>query len=379
MADLLDDEDDKPSFGRRLVDILQGAAEGYGQGAGNGDFAEAAFARGFAGGAERGKRFNAEERESRKKKRISDALKTYKNSPEFASAPESERVLYDVAPTEVLSARMKADLEARKPRDTEFLDEATTKAVYEKLGMDSPAGARISKTSAEKLISLAGLEDRRTQAEQRKKEREAAEGEKTSRNVDLQVQKFSKNIEDLGVPEAITKLKPLAELVKASGDDIPGVGVGGGLRPTVFGLAGKEGSKVRQLVAGLQNITIKDRSGANVTAPEFVRFKEEFGGGKFKTEQQFRQGLQQALNSYRERLRNAYAGYRPEIRGQYYGNKEIDDYLKTLDSLSFLDITPQSASATGAPPASSAPVALQGSKGSRLEELRRKREEGTLQ
>lgn len=145
-------------------------------------------------------------------------------------------------------------------------------------------------------------------------------------------QTLSKRIDDLGIPEAITQFETIARLIPKSGD-VPGFGRAESLVPNV--LAGKDARKLRQAVQALQNVKIKDRSGAAVTPQEFVRLEEEFGTGKLKTEEQLRQGLNQAVASYRERVRNTMAGFDEETKAEYMSRDNIQNPLDVLSSFDF--------------------------------------------
>lgn len=145
-------------------------------------------------------------------------------------------------------------------------------------------------------------------------------------------QALSKRIEDLGVPEAITQFQIIAQLIPKSGD-VPGFGPMESLVPGM--IAGDDARALRQAVQALQNVKIRDRSGAAVTAPEFVRLREEFGTGKFKTEEQLRQGLNQAVAAYRERVRNAMAGFDDETKSEYLSRDNIANPLDVLSSFDF--------------------------------------------
>lgn len=323
----LEEDDQPPSLGSKLLRILQAGAEGYAQGAGDSDIPEAAFARGLSGGIKSGQAASAADKERRKASRIRQALKDYEGTTEFEGLSDREKVLFKVAPTEVLGRDPNADT----------LDEATSALIFDSLGIKPPQGARLKKAAAERLTAIATSRDRKSAAQQAAEERRASAKEKAdalaSRDQETRVQKFSKSIDDLGIPEAVTQMKTLSSLLPKPGGDIPGVGVVDSLKPDL--LAGDKARAIRQAVAGIQNIKIKDRSGAAVTPPEFVRLAQEFGSGRLKTEDQFRQGLQTALNTYRERLRNTFAGFTPEVRGAYFQNQDIDDYLKTLEGYSF--------------------------------------------
>lgn len=194
--------------------------------------------------------------------------------------------------------------------------------------------------------------------------------------LDKNTQALSKRIEDLGVPEAITQFETLNRLIPKEGE-IPGFGMVAGSVPSV--MLSPEGRSVRQAVAALQNVKIKDRSGAAVTPPEFVRLKEEFGTGKLKTSEQLRQGLDQALMAYRERTRNALAGFDDETRSEYLGRENVVDPLAVLSSYSFGGLpTNQGRQQPGQGVRSAPVIALPGSAGKRLAELRAKQSAGTL-
>lgn len=123
---------------------------------------------------------------------------------------------------------------------------------------------------------------------------------------DLAIQTKKGNIDTLesvlstleGSLSEIAKKTPAGE-----GVDIPGVGSTAilyDLAPDalVSAMGGSEGVTFRQNVKRLFNIVLKDRSGAAVTNPELVRLADEFGAGKFKTDEQ----LITALKEFRKEL-----------------------------------------------------------------------------
>jgi len=77
------------------------------------------------------------------------------------------------------------------------------------------------------------------------------------------------------------------ELLSKTGN-ITGFGTGAFLHDILVGAQGRE---VRQLIQTLTNITLKDRSGAAVTTPEFERLKKELGTSLGKTDQDLIKGL----------------------------------------------------------------------------------------
>lgn len=150
--------------------------------------------------------------------------------------------------------------------------------------------------------------------------------------LDKNTQALSKRLEDIGTPEAITQFDTLSKLIPKEGD-VPGIGVVEGSLPSY--MLSPEGRAVRQAIATLQNVKIKDRSGAAVTVPEFERLREEFGTGKFKTVAQLRQGLDQALKAYTERTRNTLSGFDKETKDAYFERENTINPLSVLSSYSF--------------------------------------------
>ncbi len=94
--------------------------------------------------------------------------------------------------------------------------------------------------------------------------------------------------------------------------DIPGFGaVAGTLAeiPIIGKLLSPEGKALRQQVQALANITLKDRSGAAVTTPEFERFKLEFGTGQLKNEAELLEGLRLARAGIERHKQNLLKGH----------------------------------------------------------------------
>lgn len=152
------------------------------------------------------------------------------------------------------------------------------------------------------------------------------------KRVDDNTLKLSRALDSVGGIEAITQFKTINELIPKSGD-IPGYGVVNSLVPDWA--AGDQARSLRMAVQGLQNVKIKDRSGAAVTPQEFVRLAQEFGSGKFKTTEQLRQGLNQALSSYRERVRNVMAGFDDETKSAYLSREGVENPLEVLSAFDF--------------------------------------------
>ena len=96
--------------------------------------------------------------------------------------------------------------------------------------------------------------------------------------------------------------------------DISGLG-GTGKFPAIF--LSTEGLKNRQLLSQLQNITLKNRSGAAVTATEFDRLKTELGTGALSTDAQVRNALIRMKQLFDDHTKRMRAGYSDEVNALY--------------------------------------------------------------
>lgn len=76
----------------------------------------------------------------------------------------------------------------------------------------------------------------------------------------------------------------------------------------------------RQAFQKLFNITLKNRSGAAVTTPEFERLKKEFATGIWKKPEQLIAGVNQARNIIAKHYRSVAAGYGPDALKAYNQN-----------------------------------------------------------
>lgn len=124
-----------------------------------------------------------------------------------------------------------------------------------------------------------------------------AEGNKLEKELEKKVTDFSKVIEKSGIgelDEVMSNVETMIAEIRKDDEnaDIPGFGATAGLADMFLTAQGKS---LRQRVKTLFNQTLKDRSGAAVTAPELTRLKEEFGQGLIKTDEQ----LLDALNRFR--------------------------------------------------------------------------------
>ena len=102
--------------------------------------------------------------------------------------------------------------------------------------------------------------------------------------------------------------------------DIPGIGIGGPLRPG-FTLSAK-GQRLKSANAKLRNIVLRDRSGAAVTVPEFDRLKEELAQGNFSTEREYLIALGQLRKQIEEHKGAVFATYRPKAVELYQRRTE---------------------------------------------------------
>ena len=82
----------------------------------------------------------------------------------------------------------------------------------------------------------------------------------------------------------------------------------------------QEAKEFRQAAQKLFNITLKNRSGAAVTVPEFERLKQEFATGLWKTPDQLLTGVKQARTIIDKHYKSISAGYSKEARDQFEAN-----------------------------------------------------------
>lgn len=214
------------------------------------------------------------------------------------------------------------------------------------IGMELTNASKETREAAEPLIK--SLETDIKHQETLAKDKDSNnkyQDEMNRRAYETKLVTFSKNLEDVGAPTAVSKLNEIYALLPQKGKDIPGYGVSDSTLPDLF--VGDKGRAIRQKIQGLANIQIKDRSGASVTDNEFTRFVKEFGQGKFKTEQQMRDGLDQAVKDYKERISNVYSGYAPQVKEMYFANPEATDYLSKISSYDFGGTTGSAANKIG--------------------------------
>ena len=119
------------------------------------------------------------------------------------------------------------------------------------------------------------------------------------------------------------------ELLSKTGN-IPGFGTGAALPDILVGSTGRE---VRQLVQTLTNITLKDRSGAAVTTPEFERLKSELGTSLGKTDQDLIKGLINFRKQLNSVVSTALAGMDEQDLNRYFetGGADIKPRTSPLE------------------------------------------------
>jgi hypothetical protein len=100
------------------------------------------------------------------------------------------------------------------------------------------------------------------------------------------------------------------ETNKVNGEevDLPGVSI------PLLGRVTAHSNKARDLNTAMSrvfNVELKDRSGAAVTSPELQRLKQEFGEGKFNTEQEMLRAMKDYQRAATLAMKNVEAGYAP--------------------------------------------------------------------
>ena len=141
------------------------------------------------------------------------------------------------------------------------------------------------------------------------------------------------SVEKSKVASSLSSLKltedKMDELLSKTGN-IPGFGTGAFLPDILVGSTGRE---VRQLVQTLTNITLKDRSGAAVTTPEFERLKKELGTALGKTDQDLIKGLINFRKQFNSIVGTALAGTDEQDLNRYFetGGSDIKPRTSPLE------------------------------------------------
>jgi hypothetical protein len=106
------------------------------------------------------------------------------------------------------------------------------------------------------------------------------------------------------------------------GQDVPGMGLTG--RVPLAGL-GAKGSKIKELVTGIQNDLLYMRSGAQINEQEFKRLSEAIGGGLLSTDRDRVQGLKNFKNVLGVTLKAKAAGFEPTLVDRYIARGGIGE------------------------------------------------------
>lgn len=132
--------------------------------------------------------------------------------------------------------------------------------------------------------------------------------------VDKKVTAFATQLDKTNVPQFESLLSDIeADIGKFK--DIPGYGGIMGNLPTF--LQTEEGRSLRQKIATLRNLTLKDRSGAAVTNQELTRLLEELGTGMLKTDADLKRGLAGVRKNLDAVKQNVVAGVDDDTLNEY--------------------------------------------------------------
>ncbi len=132
------------------------------------------------------------------------------------------------------------------------------------------------------------------------------------------IEKIRKTVNDSKQLNTLTTLDKVEDLITkytSKGKDIPGVGPLGQFN--IYGDAAKE---VQSTLSSLQNIVLKDRSGAAVTIPEFDRLKQELSTKIYNTDADLIKSLVRFREITNQHLASQLGGYKKE---------DVDAYIKT--------------------------------------------------
>lgn len=167
-------------------------------------------------------------------------------------------------------------------------------------------GQNMTDARARELAALKGQELAQT--------KQLANEQKNLDRVDKKVNAFSKELDKTNVPQFESLLGDIeADIAKFK--DIPGYGGIMGNLPTF--LQSEEGRALRQKIATLRNLTLKDRSGAAVTNQELTRLLEELGTGYFKTDADLTRGLGGIRRNVDAVKQNVIAGVDDDTLAEY--------------------------------------------------------------
>lgn len=133
-----------------------------------------------------------------------------------------------------------------------------------------------------------------------------------------QVQQLGTALERANLPQADSVLREVETALQKTPDLAEYMSGIKSLTPDM--LVNNDIAKGRQAFQKLFNITLKDRSGAAVTVPEFERLKSEFGNGTWKTPEMLKNGVEQARNIISNHYRSIASGFGPDTVNAYNEN-----------------------------------------------------------
>lgn len=215
-------------------------------------------------------------------------------------------------PSAVLARTQTAALQARAAGNTALADQLDASAAKLSGQFDQQTRqAQMDATAAQREASN-GL---RTQSQANtQQQRDFA----NTQQVQQQATKFSTQLEHTGIPQADQTLSTIEGIMaKYPPGKLPGYGRVEGLLPS--SALSEDGQNLRQAVAQLANVNLKQRSGAAVTAQEYTRFKNELGNNTFMPEERIRQGIGQMRSLVEAQKKNAQAGVSDEVLNAYEG------------------------------------------------------------
>jgi len=228
---------------------------------------------------------------------------------------------------DVYAANLEADNEMARQqeqrlKDKELRDATGSKAFSSVINKRRPdlglADTGIEGDDAYKLLSLdeqAAL--RRDLAAQTAANAATTRGDRNNeiqgRQDERMQEKLSKRIQDSGLMTLADSLDGIDSIMQGK-SDIPGYGATG-MVPSIA--LSSDGKKMVNLVQGLANIQLKERSGAAVTNQEMKRFLTEFGSGKIATDEQLKIGLQRIRKAMERDMDTISRGFSENVRGSY--------------------------------------------------------------
>jgi len=138
---------------------------------------------------------------------------------------------------------------------------------------------------------------------------------KVSSKSDDRMGKIGKAVKDSNLQEADEALRAvenyIVELKGLGYENLPGIGLIQGRTPGVAISA--EGKKLRSLISGFENITLKKRSGAAVTPSELARVQQELAGAiKTGDENVLLDVIRRNRKVLEKQKKTVFAAYRPD-------------------------------------------------------------------